>query len=169
MADVTVVIPAYNEADRIGPVVRGLIQRYSVLVVDDGSTDSTASEARIAGARVVEQSRNSGYIDVLEYGFQEVTSDNIVTFDADGEQRPKDIEKLLRPIKEEGLDLVLGSRDRIPRPSERLLNIQIRLEIDVKDSGTGLRALRRSFALDLDTACACGAFVLEAAARGACI
>ena len=53
--EVIVGVPAYNEGDRIGPVVRELTQMYRVLVVDDGSTDNTASEAENAGATVLRQ------------------------------------------------------------------------------------------------------------------
>jgi glycosyltransferase involved in cell wall biosynthesis len=169
MADVTVIVPAYNEAGRIGSTVRKLVQNYSVLVVDDGSTDGTASEARAAGATVIRQQDNGGYIAALQRGFQEASSKIVVTFDADGEHRPKDIERLLQPIVEDELDLVLGARGTIPRPSERVLNWLTRLKIDVRDSGTGFRALHRSLArdLELDTACTCGTFVLEAAMNGA--
>ena len=169
MGEVTVVVPSYNEADRIGDTVRELTRTYSVLVVDDGSTDGTASEAKRAGATVVQQSRNKGYIAALKRGFREAASDIIVTYDADGEHRPSDIPQLVQPIEDDELDLVLGARATIPRPSERLLNEVARLKVDVQDSGSGLRALRRSLALDLDldTACTCGTLVLEAAMNGA--
>ena len=169
MGEVTVVVPSYNEADRIGDTVQELTRTYSVLVVDDGSTDGTASEAKRAGATVVQQSRNKGYIAALKRGFREAASDIIVTYDADGEHRPSDIPQLVQPIEDDELDLVLGARATIPRPSERLLNEVARLKVDVQDSGSGLRALRRSLALDLDldTACTCGTLVLEAAMNGA--
>jgi len=169
MDEVTVVVPSYNEADRIGETVRELTRTNSVLVVDDGSTDGTASEAERAGATVVQQPRNMGYIAALKRGFREASSEIIVTFDADGEHRPSDIPQLVQPIKDDELDLVLGARATIPRPSERLLNEMARLKIDVQDSGSGFRALRRSLALDLDldTACTCGTLVLEAAMNGA--
>ncbi|MDB2225998.1 glycosyltransferase family 2 protein [Halorubrum ezzemoulense] len=169
MDDVTVVVPAYDEAGRIGPVVRDLVDEYAVLVVDDGSTDATAAEAEDAGADVVRQPENAGYIRALKRGFREATSEIVVTFDADGEHRPEDVDRLVRPVRDGKLDLVLGARSTIPRPSERLLNELARLKIDVRDSGTGFRALRRELAvsLDLDTACTCGTFVLEAAANGA--
>jgi glycosyltransferase involved in cell wall biosynthesis len=169
MSATTVVVPAYNEAGRIGTTVAELPDEHSVLVVDDGSTDATVSEARSAGATVVEQPHNKGYIAALKRGFREATTDIIVTFDADGEHRPGDIKKLTQPIAADKLDLVLGARSTIPRPSERMLNNLTQLRLDVHDSGTGLRALRRSLAVELtlDTACTCGTFVLEAAARGA--
>lgn len=167
--EVTVVVPAYNEGDRIKPVVRELTQTYRVLVVDDGSTDNTASKAETAGATVLRQPQNTGYVAALKRGFREVTSAVVVTFDADGEHRPDDIERVVRPVIEDRMDLVLGARTTIPRPSERILSRLARLKVDVTDSGTGLRALRIGLArdLDLDTACTCGTFVLEAAGEGA--
>lgn len=167
--EVTVVVPAYNEGDRIKPVVRELTQTYRVLVVDDGSTDNTASEAENAGATVLRQPQNTGYVAALKRGFQAVTSEVVVTFDADGEHRPDDIERVVRPVIEDRMDLVLGARTTIPRPSERILSRLTQLKVDVTDSGTGLRALRIGLArdLDLDTACTCGTFVLEAAGEGA--
>ena len=169
MGEPTVVVPAYNEADRIEEPLAALGDRYPVVVVDDGSTDDTAAVAESTGATVVRQPENKGYIAALKRGFQEASSDIVVTFDADGEHRPADIPRLIRPINDDELDLVLGSRSTIPRPSERFLNTLTRLRVDVSDSGTGLRALRRSLAveLNLDTACTCGTFVLEAAAKGA--
>jgi len=167
--EVTVVVPAYNEGERIGPVVRELTQMYRVLVVDDGSTDNTASEAENAGATVLRQPQNTGYVAALKRGFQAVTSEVVVTFDADGEHRPDDIERVVRPVIEDRMDLVLGARTTIPRPSERILSRLTQLKVDITDSGTGLRALRIGLArdLDLDTACTCGTFVLEAAGEGA--
>ena len=169
MTTAEVVVPAYNEADRIGPTVAPLTDRYDVLVVDDGSTDGTAGAARDAGARVVEQPGNRGYVAALKRGFRESPADIVVTFDADGEHRAADIDRLVEPIRADRLDLVLGARETIPRPSERLLNWLARRRVDVTDSGTGLRALRRDLAvqLNLDTACTCGTLVLEAANRGA--
>jgi glycosyltransferase involved in cell wall biosynthesis len=167
--DVTVVVPAYNEEGRIGQTVQRLVQEYPVIVVDDGSSDRTGPEARAAGATVVHNSTNGGYIAALKRGFREAPAEIVVTFDADGEHRTEDIERLVQPIEDDKVDLVLGARATIPRPSERVLNRLTQLKIPVTDSGTGLRALRRDLAveLELDTACTCGTFVLEAAAKGA--
>jgi glycosyltransferase involved in cell wall biosynthesis len=169
MNDVTVVIPAYNEAGRVGKVVEELVEDYEVLVVDDGSTDGTVSEARDAGSRAVEQQTNQGYIAALKRGFREAETGVVVTYDADGEHRPADVARVAEPIDTRDLDLVLGARSTIPRPSERLLNHLTRLKVPVSDSGTGLRALRRELAveLELDTVCTCGTLVLEATAKGA--
>jgi glycosyltransferase involved in cell wall biosynthesis len=53
VSTIEVVVPAYNETGRIGPTVTPLLDRFAILMVDDGSTDDTALEAREAGARVV--------------------------------------------------------------------------------------------------------------------
>lgn len=169
MDDVTVLVPAYDEAGRIGDTVRELAPPYDVLVVDDGSTDGTAAEARTAGATVIEQPTNRGYIAALKRGFRAASTPIVVTFDADGEHRPDAIEALVKPVRRDAKDLVLGVRPTIPRPSERVLDRLARLEVAVTDTGTGLRAIRRSLALELelDTACTCGTLVLEAASKGA--
>jgi len=169
MADVTVLIPAYNEAGRIGRVVRAVHRDWQVVVVDDGSTDGTAAEASAAGAVVVRQPINRGYIDALKRGFREADGEVVVTFDADDEHRSADIARLVEPIRRDEYDLVLGARATIPRPSERILNALARRRVDISDTGTGFRALTRDLALrlDLDTVCTCGTLVLEAAAKGA--
>lgn len=167
--DVSVVIPAYNEAERIGSVVRdALEQADEVLVVDDGSQDGTAAVAEAAGARVVRQ-QNAGYIAAIKRGFREARGEVVVTMDADGEHRAGDIPRLVAPILADEADLVLGARREIARPSERFLNWLTNFRMKVSDSGTGFRALRRSLALrlELDGRCICGISVLEPAALGA--
>lgn len=169
MVSVTVVIPAYNETGRIEDVVAEITDQWPVLVIDDGSTDGTADAAESAGASVIRLDENRGYIPALKRGFREADGEVVVTYDADGEHRPADIERVVEPVLADRLDLVLGARERIPRPSERLLNALARLRVDVTDSGSGLRAIRRGLAreLELDTACTCGTLVLEAATKGA--
>ncbi|MGM0372431.1 MAG: glycosyltransferase family 2 protein [Halobacteriota archaeon] len=166
---VSVVIPAYNEADRIRPVVEALSEANEVLVVDDASTDDTAAVAKAAGATVISHTENQGYIAALKDGFRAASGAVTVTMDADGEHRPADIPRLIEPIRSGEADVVFGARDRIPRPSERLLNRLAGLAVDISDTGTGFRALRTSVAekLALETVCTCGTLALEAKARGA--
>lgn len=165
----SVVIPAYNEATRIGKTVREA-RRYAdeVIVVDDGSADGTVAEAEEAGARVVRQN-HGGYIAAIQRGFREAQEKIVVTMDADGEHRAEDIPRLVAPILLDEADLVLGVRLHIARPSERLLNWLASFRLKVSDSGTGFRALRRDLALRLELKgrCICGVSVLEPAALGA--
>jgi glycosyltransferase involved in cell wall biosynthesis len=166
----SVIIPAYNEAARIGPVVRSALgYADEVIVVDDGSADETTAVASAAGARVIRQD-NAGYIAAVKRGFREATGDVVVTMDADGEHRAEDIPRLVRPILVGQADLVLGRRPHIARPSEQFLNWLTRLRVKgIGDTGTGFRALRRELALKLELhgRCICGISVLESVALGA--
>jgi glycosyltransferase involved in cell wall biosynthesis len=161
---VTAVVPAYNEARRIGQVVHSLIAHVDrVLVVDDGSTDATARQAEEAGATVLVQPVNKGYIPALKRGFSVADTDVVVTIDADGEFPVHRLPDLVRPVCNGTADMVQGHRDHIVRPSERFLTWLARWGGEVGDSGTGFRALRTDLAeeLSLRGNCICGVFSLE--------
>ena len=165
---VSVIMPAYNEGQRIGEVVRSAMRHADeVVVVDDGSSDDTTDAAREAGALVICQ-EHGGYISAIKRGFGEARGDIVVTMDADGEHRAQDISRLTPPILSGNADLVLGSRPRIDRISERFINWLTNFRVEVKDCGTGFRAMRRDSALRLELRgkCTCGILVLEAASHG---
>lgn len=117
---VLVIVPAYNEAGTVGRVVaetKGVFSGLEILVVDDGSVDGTAAEARSAGARVVELPFNlgiggavqTGYRYALEYGY-----DVAVQLDADGQHDPADLPRLVGPVAAGEADLAVGSRFLAP-------------------------------------------------------
>jgi len=162
-AKISIIIPAYNEAARIGQVLcEAKPFAHEVLVIDDGSRDETAATAQAHGARVICQ-ENSGYIKALKTGFKAARGDIFVTIDADGEHDPADIPRLIQPLLEDRADVVLGKRNRIARPSERIISLLTGLRIPVHDTGTGLRALKRQLAqsLAIPGQCICGTSVLE--------
>jgi glycosyltransferase involved in cell wall biosynthesis len=166
---ITAIMPAYNEESRIAATI-GAVQPFAdeIVVVDDGSSDGTATVAARAGAVVVRQA-NAGYIAAIRRGFQEAQGDIVVTIDADGEFPADSIPALVAPILAGQADLVQGRRNVIPRSSERFLNWLANRKAPVGDTGTGLRALRTDLArqLEIRGACICGVLSLEAAARGA--
>ena len=107
------VIPAYNEATRIGDVVREA-QAYvdDIIVVDDGSDDGTGDVAAKAGARVVRHVQNCGPGAATMTGIEAARALHasiVVTLDADGQHDPKEIPLLLEPAKG-GADIVFANR-----------------------------------------------------------
>jgi glycosyltransferase involved in cell wall biosynthesis len=109
---VTVIIPALNEAGNISQLVHNVQATVpaEVIVVDNGSTDATAQEARQAGAKVVREPRR-GYGYACAAGVAETDQADIIVFlDGDYSFAPSDLPALLAPINEDRAELVLGSR-----------------------------------------------------------
>lgn len=117
-APVVVVIAAYEEERGIGDVVRSIPEKahgmaVDVLVVDDGSADATAEQARRHGAYVCRSPRNRGQGAALRLGYRlarERDARYVVTTDADGQYDVDQLETLLEPIVEDRADFVTGSR-----------------------------------------------------------
>jgi glycosyltransferase involved in cell wall biosynthesis len=108
------VIPAYNEAKHLADVVRRTRQELDhVLVVDDGSTDDTAAQARTAGAEVLVHSENRGKGESIKAGLRywmERGFSWVVILDADGQHLPEEIERMLDQAGADGADLLIGNR-----------------------------------------------------------
>jgi NDP-sugar pyrophosphorylase family protein len=108
--EVSVVIPAYNEADSIETVVRDFLQSPyvgEVFVVDNSSADATAELARAAGARV-ETVALTGYGDTIKHGLDHARGDLLVIVEADHSFRSRDLGKLIEYAKD--ADMVVGTR-----------------------------------------------------------
>lgn len=166
---ISVIIPTFNEAQRIGEVVKSAAQYADeVLVIDDGSTDNTAKAAEEKGAVVIHQ-KHSGYLAAIKRGFRESKNDIVVTMDADGEHCADDIPRLVAPIMSGDADLVLGIRQKLPRKSESLINYLTNIKVKTGDACTGFRAIKKELALrlTLDGTCTCGTLVLETDFLGA--
>jgi glycosyltransferase involved in cell wall biosynthesis len=115
---ICVVVPAFNEEMQIGTVLDKLPAFIDIkIVVDDGSTDCTADIARSKGAIVVSHEKNKGVGSAFQSGLRkaiEMNVDIMVNIDADGQFNPRDIEKLINPIIEDGCDFVTASRFKNP-------------------------------------------------------
>ena len=112
---VAIVIAAYNEAKHVGAVVKSVrAAGYPwVIVVDDGSTDSTKHAAQAAGGDVLRHLINRGQGAALRTGIHyalENGADIVVTYDADGQFVPAEIKRIIQPIKDGTREVALGSR-----------------------------------------------------------
>lgn len=157
----TLVIPAYNEAESLGPliseidhVLAPLERRYEIVFVDDGSTDGSDRimadlAAARSGIRVVRLRRNFGKAAALAHGFVAARGDYVVTLDGDGQDDPAEIPQLCA-LLDEGYDLVSGWKQRRQDPvsktlPSRFFNWTVRRTtgIPLHDFNCGLKAYRR--------------------------
>ena len=155
-------IPAYNEAERIGDVVR-LAGRHvdEVVVVDDGSVDDTAAVAERAGATILRHQENRGkgaaIATALDY-FGRSAAETAVLLDADGQHDPTEIGKFVEATEKGGVEVVVGTRmgDVRKMPLVRLWTNQFTSWVTSKlsgqrvpDSQCGYRLVRRAVLKDL--------------------
>jgi glycosyltransferase involved in cell wall biosynthesis len=114
-AKIAAVIPAYNEEKHIGDVVRRTRQQLDdVLVVDDGSQDKTADNARAAGAEVIVHAINRGKGETIKTGlrhFLERQFDFVIVLDADGQHPPEEIDRFVTAaLSADEPKLIVGTR-----------------------------------------------------------
>jgi glycosyltransferase involved in cell wall biosynthesis len=146
-------IPAYQAEATVGSVVRGLLRHVPrVVVVDDGSTDTTAAEAKRAGAEVLRLPANGGKGSALRAGLDAVLAgdaSHVAFVDADGQHDPDDLPRLLDAARA-GDDFVIGSRingkDAIPAVRFRTNEIGSRILTrmtghEVEDGQSGYRVV----------------------------
>lgn len=151
------VIPAFQAATTIGSVVqrtRAALPGANIVVVDDGSTDGTSSTI---AETVLTHEQNLGKGAALRAGIGEAIRQHaeiVVTLDADGQHRPEEIPRLIRPIADGQADLVLGARERsrvmpVSRRITNWLSATLATRIGgqrVRDAQTGFRAFSRRVA-----------------------
>jgi glycosyltransferase involved in cell wall biosynthesis len=169
MVDLSVVIPAYNEAAGISPVLGELSSvlasagiDHEILVVDDGSTDGTADAVRAAAdtldaVRLISHDHNRGYGASLKTGIHAARAEVVAITDADGTYPSEPLPGLYRRLVDEQADMVVGSRTgknvHIPmvrRPAKALLNVLANYLSGNKipDLNSGLRVFRREGAIE---------------------
>jgi glycosyltransferase involved in cell wall biosynthesis len=110
-SDVSVVVPAFNEAGGIEEVVSALAKAgpwHEIIVVDDGSTDGTAEQAAAAGAVVVRHPYNKGNGAAVKSGIRRATGEFVMIIDGDGQHRADDARRIVSRLGE--YDLVIGAR-----------------------------------------------------------
>jgi len=150
-------IPAFNEEKNIAAILIKLKKiSQHIIVCDDGSNDLTSKIAEGLGAIVIRHEKNLGYGAAIKTIFlkaQEINADVLITFDADGQHRIEDIEKVIEPIKSNMADVVIGSRflnNNQDIPKYRKVGIKAITELTnivsgtkITDSQSGFRAYNK--------------------------
>jgi len=120
MSTITVIIPAYNEANSITNVVNDIPNIVNeIIVVNNNSSDNTEKNASLAGATVLTETRRGyGYACLKGMSYiakQPIKPDIIVFLDGDYSDYPEELTKIVKPIIDENIDLVIGARDKKSR------------------------------------------------------
>ncbi len=171
---VSVVAPAHNEAENIHPLVQGVADAmdetklpYEIVIVDDGSTDSTLDELRNAGAKFSQlhvirmldtpADRGHGQSAAFHAAFRACRGELIVMLDADLQNDPTDIPAMLKKMQDTGADMVQGDRtesrpqrDGLVRSTSSHVGRLFRrwlLGDTIIDTGCSLRVMTRDVAM----------------------
>lgn len=160
-------VPAHNEARFIHGVVKALkALGHDVVVIDDGSLDDTAAQAKAAGAIVVSTGRKSGKGNALRQGFAYALKENakaVITLDGDGQHAPSDIAAFLNQYEQTKADVINGNRLNDPKgmPLIRLLTNKFMSAIissichqRIADTQCGFRLMTRAVLEQVTLECA---------------
>jgi glycosyltransferase involved in cell wall biosynthesis len=162
--DTAIIIPVFNEQNVIENVLSEVLKEFKhVVCINDGSTDDTAEIIKKTSAFLVEHPLNLGQGAALQTGidfalqFPEIQY--FVTFDSDGQHRLSDVKKMLTYIKNNNVDIVLGSRflgkvENITRLKKIILKLAVKFSnstsgVKLTDTHNGLRVFNRKVASEL--------------------
>src|SRR3989338_9226028 len=157
--DISIVIPACNEEGAIKSVIED-VQReikkikhsFEIIVVDDGSTDKTASIASKTGAKVVSHPYNKGYGASLKTGAMNSRGNYVLYLDGDGQHYAEDIEKIVSGI--EKYDMIVGARSRQASLLRGFGKVMLHalanylVERKIPDLNSGFRLIKRNLILE---------------------
>ena len=165
--EISVLMPAYNEAENLVEVIPATAaaldamgRPWEILVVDDGSTDGTRSVMaglRSPNVRCIRLRRNAGKSAALAVGLAQVEGEFVVLMDADGQDDPAEMPKMIAALEDRDLDLVTGRRairnDRfVKRNTSRLYNgVTAKVSgVEGRDFNSGYKAMRRELSDSLE-------------------
>lgn len=167
-SDTWLIIPCYNEGTVIRDVIENARRTFpNIVAVNDGSADNSAEQIHAAGAHLVNHPVNLGQGAAIqtgvEYARAQPGSRYFVTFDADGQHQVKDVKKMVHRLRNEPLDIVVGTRfgrprakdDQVPLIKRIVLQIVVALSprtrrLGLTDSHNGLRAFNKKAAMELN-------------------
>lgn len=162
----SVVIPLYNEAENIAPLMEALNKAlkdimHEIILVDDGSSDNTVAnilQRKEKNLRLLQFSRNFGQTSAMSAGIEAARGELIATLDGDLQNDPEDIPLMLARLEKEGLDMIAGRRANrqdgfiLRKLPSKIANILIRKmsRVHIQDYGCTLKVFRARLAKNLD-------------------
>ncbi|MFZ4855425.1 MAG: glycosyltransferase family 2 protein [Desulfuromonadaceae bacterium] len=169
MTKISIVIPAYNEADNIGPLIGEIVNLklacpFEIIIVDDASSDETYAnvlkmKADVQELRIIQHKQTSGQSASVATGIEYATGELIVTMDGDGQNNPADIPKMVAALLNSNntkLRMVAGFRKKRDDSAWRIISSKIAnsvrsflLRDQTPDTGCGLKVFYRSAFLKL--------------------
>lgn len=169
MTDISIVIPLFNEDESL-PELHAWIQRvcaenklsYEVLLLDDGSTDSSWSvieslAQQDSSVRGIRMRKNYGKSAALNVGFKEAVGEVVITMDADLQDSPDEIPELRRMIQEEGFDVVSGWKKKRYDPLSKTIPTKLfnwatrkMSDLELHDFNCGLKAYRNEVVKNIE-------------------
>lgn len=164
-ADTWLIVPCFNEATVIRGVLENALRTFpNIVAVNDGSRDASATEIHGAGAHLVNHPVNLGQGAAIQTGIEyaraQAGAEYFVTFDADGQHQVKDVVAMVRRLRDEPIDIVVGTRFGRPKSEDYQVPLIKRIvlktvvalspktrRLGLTDAHNGLRAFNRKVAL----------------------
>ena len=157
-SNICIIVPIYNEDKVVRGIAKALVdEKYTVLIVDDGSSDNSLKVISDLPVYTLKHSTNFGQGAALQTGFEFAKKNPnleiFVTFDSDGQHQPKDIDNVVLPIKENRADIVFGTRfqdDKTKMPILKRIILKLAVKytnlstgVPLTDAHNGFRAMNR--------------------------
>jgi glycosyltransferase involved in cell wall biosynthesis len=144
MFDEIIIIPSFNEYFSLKKILKLLPKKYKIIVIDDGSNDSTFKMLNFLKIESINNKKNIGYEKSLIKAFKYIiekypNTKNVITFDADGEHKVSDLDKIIMFCKIRKPSLLICNRKNLNRFSEKFINYFFKFKFNIEDPLSGLK------------------------------
>ncbi len=139
-----IIITSLNELSSLKKIIKEISKKYKLIVVDDGSNDSTSKMLKLFKIECIINKENIGYekslIKAFNYTIKKYPdTKNIITFDADGEHKTSDLDKIIQFCKIKDPTLLICNRKNFTRYAEKFVNYLFKLKFNLEDPLSGFK------------------------------
>lgn len=143
--DLAILIPSFNEGTSLKFLIKKVCKKFSnIIVVDDHSNDNSIKILNNYPVKVIRNKKRLGYEKSLNKGFKYIKNKKynyLVTFDADGQHKVNDIERLIKKLKKNDCTLIVSERDKKQRLFEYIFCYFVKKKFKINDPLSGLKAI----------------------------